>query len=110
MAASETTRVWKASRKSVSGIELTEDSAAIFGDKSNFILTNPKGIFMKGPISFIAGGEEIRTGGLFVYGNDFLRMIPSTIITPFPSILPIPPAFEVPNIEKDVAFFVSLMV
>lgn len=110
MSAGETTRVWKASRKSIAGIELTEDSAAIFGDKNHFMLANPKGLFMKGPISFIAGGEEIRTGGLFVHGNDFIRMIPSTIITPFPAVLPIPPAFEIPNIKKDIAFFIGLMV
>lgn len=110
MATSDTTRVWKASRQSVASIELSENSSAIFGDRNHFVLTNKKGTFVKGPISFIAAGNEIRTGGLFVYNNDFVRMIPSTLITPFPQVLPVPPMFEIPNIQKDLAFFLSLLV
>lgn len=105
----ETTKVWRATRTSSSGLQVTEDSVALVGDKEHFVLANDTGIYLSGPISLIADAANIRRGGLFTGINDFLDMIPSTILTPNPKNVPFPPIFVVRNLAEDLAYFQSFL-
>lgn len=107
---SPTARVFKASKESKAGLFLEETAISMIGDKRHFITVDNRGITIKGPVSFISDSMGRRTAGLFVGINDFLEMIPQTIITPIPSKIPFPPLFAVSNVAKDVAFFTSLLV
>lgn len=108
--ATPTTRVWKASRTATSGVILNEDSTVILGNKDNLIALDKNGVTISGPISLVAEAHNIRRGGLFVGLNDFTDMIPSTIVTPLPKQIPLPPIQGLINIAQDVAFFTSLLV
>jgi len=107
---SETTRVFKASRDSKAGLKLTEGSAILAGDDRHLIGVDNRGITLKGPISIVADAMNIRRGGLFVGLNDFLNCIPSTMFTPIPQNIPMPPISGLVNIGKDVAYFVAHLV
>lgn len=106
----ETTRTYRANQNAPAGVMLTETSALIIGDDRHLIAVDDRGTTIKGPISFVADAMGIRTGGLFVGLNDFLNMIPSTIVSPIPKQIPFPPIFGLVNLTKDVAFFASLLV
>lgn len=106
----DTTRTFKASKTSKAGLMLEEGTASLIGDKKHFISVDERGITLRGPISIVAGAESIRRGGLFVGLNDFLETIPSTIVTPFPRLIPFPPAYMLGNIVRDVAYFMSLLI
>ena len=101
MAANENTRVIKANQGAKPGIEVSESVVIIAGDSRHFIAVDERGVTIKGPVSFVTDAMGVRRGGLFVGINDFLHMIPSTIITPIPQNIPIPPVAGVANLAKD---------
>ena len=102
-------RVIKASKDSDASLVLSKKSAKLVGDSRHFIAVDDRGITIKGPISLITDGTGIRRGGLFVQMPDMIRMIPSTIVTPLPSQIPVPPIHGLINIKTDCAFFLSLL-
>jgi hypothetical protein len=103
-------RVMKATDKAKAGLEVSETTMKMMGDKNNFIAVDDKGIYIKGKVSFINDGTNIRRGGLFVQMPDFTRMIPSTIVTLNPVQIPVPPISGISDIQKDLAFFLALMI
>lgn len=103
-------KVFRVSKSAVASIWLQEDSAALVGDDRHYVMADQQGITLKGPISLVADSMGIRKGGLWVGLNDFVEMIPSTIMTPIPSRIPWPPIFGLINLGKDVAFFTSMLV
>jgi hypothetical protein len=105
-----TARAWKATREAQAGVFIDEKRSLLVGDSQHFVAADRNGVTIKGPVSMVTGSEEIRTGGLFVGMNDFQQMIPSTIVTPKPMKLPIPPISGIANIVQDVAFFAALLV
>ena len=103
-----TTKVWRSSRTSKAAMTISEDQGAIVsGD--NIVAVNKNGITLSGPISITADAMNIRKGALFVGLNDFMSMIPSTLITPFPQQIPMPPIGGIINLTRDVVFFMSLL-
>ena len=110
MAANPKSRVIRTHSAAKAGIFVEDDAVSIVGDSRNFIVADDRGITIKGPISFVSDSMNRRTGGLFVGINDFLEMIPQTIITPIPSKIPFPPVFAIGAIVKDLAFFMALLV
>ncbi len=110
MAISKTTKVWKTNRTSAAGMVVTDTEAMLIGSENNVVVANGQGITIAGPISLVSDASNIRRGGLFVGLNDFLDMIPSTIVTPIPKQIPMPPIHGVMGLAKDVAFFMALLV
>lgn len=103
-------RVFKASDKAEAGIELSDTTVKVMGNRDTFIAIDEKGVYIKGKVSFVNDGTNIRRGGLFVQMPDFTRMIPSNIITLNPVQIPVPPISGVTDIQKDLAFLLALMV
>lgn len=110
MAGNETTKVIRASSQGEASVEIAEDSTALIGNKDNFIIIDKRGITLKGKISVVTSGEQTREGALFVKLPDMLQMIPSTLVSPLPHHIPMPPAHGLTNITKDLAFFLALLV
>jgi hypothetical protein len=108
--ASDNTRVYKASDVSKAGLQLSEDSVSLVGNQQNAIIVNSQGVFIKGKISLVPTGEQIRQAGLFVKVPDFLSMIPSTMVTPIADQIPMPPIQGLVGLAKDCAFFLSMLV
>src|SRR6185436_16490520 len=101
----DTTKVWKTSRTATSSIVINEESALVIGTKDNLVAVNEHGTTISGPISLATDAKSVRRGGLFVGLNDFTDMIPSTMVTPIPKQLPIPPLQGLIGIANDVGFF-----
>ncbi len=101
-------KVWKASRESAAGFMVTPDTAVMAGSPKNFIAINSTGTHISGPVSFITSSDMIRKGGLFVEMNDFIRMVPSTIVTPIPPQIPIPPIALFSNVAKTMPFVLAM--
>ena len=108
--ANERSRVFRTSQKAKAGLFLEDNSATLVGDSRHFVVADDRGITIKGPVSFVSDSLGRRTAGLFTGINDFVEMIPQTILTPIPSKIPFPPAFMVVNMVKDIAFFAALLV
>jgi len=106
----DNTRIYKASHAAKAGIELTESSVAVAGDSRHFVVVDDRGTTIKGPISIVADAMGRRRGGLFTELNDFMHLIPSTMVTPIAAQIPMPPIQGLVGIARDVAFFLSLLV
>ena len=104
-----TVKVWKASRSAPCGIQISEEYSSLVGNSEHFFLADNKGCVIHGPTSIVATAESRRVGGLFVGINDFLHMIPSTIMTPIPQHVPIPPIFALAHLANDAAFFMAYL-
>ncbi len=104
-----TNKVWKVSRTSAASVMASETAITIAGSDEVALVVDNRGITLAGPISIVADARSIRKGGLFVGLDDFAQMIPSTIVTPLPNQIPLPPINGLVNLSKDIAFFMSLL-
>ncbi len=91
MASEQRVRIWKAVPESKAGFMVTADSVAMAASSSNFIVVDQHGTNIAGPVSFMTTSENIRQGGLFTQMPDFVRMVPSSVVTPIPPQIPFPP-------------------
>lgn len=109
MAKESTPRIFRASNSAESGLIVTEHLTSMVGDKRHSIIVDNRGVTLKGPLSLMTTSENIRRAGFWIGGNDFLRMIPSTLVTPQPMNWPMPPIHGLVALSKDLAFFASLL-
>ena len=103
-------KVWKASRDSKAGFQITPDFALMAGSDKSFIAVSKEGTHISGPVSFITTTENIRIAGLFVGMNDFVKMLPSNIVMPIPSQLPIPPVALFTSVAKSLPFILAFLI
>lgn len=109
MSESKYIRVWKVSKRSSAGVMLTERSASLIGNKSNFVAADNTGVSIIGnSINFGVLSENQRHGGFFVKMNDFVQMVPTTIVTPTPNQIPFPPTGLISSVAKDMPFFTAM--
>lgn len=102
-------KIWRASKTSQTAFTITEGSAKMIGNSSNFIAADKDGIALNGNISFVTSSDQIRRGGLFLELNDFVRMIPTTLVTPMPSQIPFPPLGMINSLAKDLPIFLAFL-
>lgn len=110
MASEQKIRIWRASSDSNTGFMVTEDAVFMVGTKSNFIAIDANGTNIAGPISLMSSSDQIRQGGLFVQMNDFIKMIPGTIMTPIPSQIPFPPIALISSFAESMPFLLAMSV
>jgi len=102
-------RIWYADPDGPS-MMVSPEGAFVIGSKNNFLGAHKDGLSLIGKsITMGATGEQIRQGGLFVNMNDFVRMIPSTIVTPIPPQIPFPPIGMITSVLKDLPLFIAMM-
>jgi len=107
--ASETSKIFRASKDATSGVQVTEDDAALVGNKQHFVLSNNTGNVIYGPTSIVADAANRRVGGLWTGINDFVHMFPSTIVTPIPQQIPNPILGSLTRLASDTAFFMAML-
>lgn len=103
-------KVWRVAPEARALFQVTEDSAIMAGSGKNFIVVDQNGTTIRGPVSIAAMGSGQRTGGLWVGTPEWARMFPSTVVSPIPQILPVPPLGMVKNITFGVAFGLACLV
>ena len=104
------TRVIRAQLDSPAGILLEEKSVSLVGSSQNFVKVGERGTGIRGSECHINIGPMRRMGGMWVDQIEFLQMIPKTIITPIPTIMPMPPMMAMVNLAQDVAFFAAMLI
>lgn len=109
MSSEQKTRIWKAVPDSKAGFMVTPDSVAMAATSSNFIVIDQHGTSIAGPISFMTTSEQIRQGGLFVQMPDFVRMVPSSVVTPIPPQIPFPPIALIAGFALSAAYLAALL-
>jgi hypothetical protein len=102
-------KIWKADTSSAAGFMVTPDYAVMAGSENAFFSASKEGCFISGPLTLISTGDQVRTAGLFVGMNDFVKMIPSTIVTPIPSQIPFPPVAFFSSILKSLPFALAML-
>jgi hypothetical protein len=110
LALSPRTRVIRAALDSPAGILLEEESVSMVGSSDNFVKVGSRGTGIRGSECHINMGPMRRLGGFWVDQIEFLQMIPKTIITPIPTIMPMPPMMAMVNLAQDIAFFAAMLV
>lgn len=102
-------KIWTAV-KGGPGMMVTPEEAYLVGSRTNFVAASKSGVSIMGnSITIGTISENVRQGGLFVGMNDFVRMIPSTIVTPIPPQIPWPPLGMITTVLKDLPFFLAMM-
>ena len=102
-------KIWKSDSDSATGFMVTPEYTVMAGSEKSFFSASKEGCFISGPLTLISTGDQIRTAGLFVGMNDFVKMIPSTIVTPIPSQIPFPPVAFFTSVAKSLPFALALL-
>ena len=89
MAFNKPVKTFKFGPETNPGIKYTDDSITITGENmDSFMCLNSSGIGLAGDVNFQGMSNQIKMGGLMTFQLTPLMMIPSTMTTPFPSVLP----------------------
>ena len=80
-------KVIKSSQLAPSSLKTTENYSALIGSPKNRIVSSENyGNFMIGPTTFTAHPENIRIGGVYRFNGHITSTMPSTIVTPVPTL------------------------
>jgi hypothetical protein len=88
----------------------TQKASYVIGTPGNFVVASDKGVTLMGKsITMGTTSENVRNGGMFVEMNDFVKMVPTTVVTPMPGQIPFPPLGLITSIAKDMDFFLAML-
>ena len=102
-------RVIKDGVEAAAGIAMGSNVARMHGKKDNYIQTDEQGVTISGPMSFVAGLGQIRTGALWTFNNELILAIPSTLATPSPTVIFNPPVKQLKNLIEGASIMISLL-
>ena len=103
-------QIWRINKDSKAGIIVTPEQVVIVGNKDNFFAVSQSGTTIAGEtIHKQTMGENERQGGLFTHVNDFSQMIPTTLVTPAPQLVPFPPLAIVTTVLKTLPVFLAAL-
>ena len=81
-------KVIKYSAESEAGVQVKHNEAIMMGGPEYAFVTNKNfGNFVVGPVTFSALPDKIRIGGIFTLNPLLMSMVPSTIVTPMPTLV-----------------------
>jgi len=85
----ENKKTWKVSPDASSALEIGRDWVSMNGpDPKNFLSIGSGGISLGGNVNFQSMPNQIKVGGLSSFNIWPLLMVPSTLVTPFPVLIP----------------------
>lgn len=109
--ASNKEAVWRLGLGTTAGFKLRENEAAMIGSPEHAFYTSKEfGNIIKGPLSVTAAPQQIRIHGFWTLNPLLLSMVPSTIITPVPTLVFNPPLGGLAKMEEAVSSMIRLMV
>jgi len=91
----EESRTMKVTSNSPASMRVTNKTAYVTGDKYNYLAASEQGVTIRGKTHLMAPSSSVRRSAFFVEQNDLLQMIPSTIVTPIPMRVMVPPMASV---------------
>jgi hypothetical protein len=90
-------------------IKLDQESVIMAAGSNVFVAVDKNGITLRGNISEASMGPGQRTGGFFVKMPEFANMIPKTIVTPIPMLVPFPPLGMILGIIAGVSIGIAFL-
>jgi len=103
-------QIWKVDRNSTAGIVITPSAVAIVGSQDNFVSVDATGTTIAGEsIHKQTLGENERQAGIFTHINDFSQMIPTTLVTPAPQLVPYPPLAMLTTVLDSLPVFIAAL-
>lgn len=103
-------KTWKTDVDREAGMEITSESATMIGSKENFVACTPEGTYSVGKQSFVCAPSDIRIAGLWTFNDAMVTGIPSTIVTPIPTVKYSLPTTGAANIAETVALLSKILV
>ena len=101
-------KVFKDSPDAPAGMAAGIKAIRINGTKENYVLVDNFGTTISGPISIVAGLNQVRTGALWTFNGEMQLSIPSTLATPTPVLKIDPPLKQIKGIVEAAALFIAL--
>jgi hypothetical protein len=92
-----------------SGIVVSDNRVRINAGEDNGINVDKKGITFCGPISFVNGINQIRSGGIFTFNNMVTLTLPSTIATPSPVLIIDLPVKQIKSLMEETAIMMAMI-
>jgi len=100
-------KIWKATKDSEAGFMAAPDASYMIGSKQAFIAVGKTGTTISGPTSFLTTSENLRYAGMFASPPDFINLLPSTLVSPIPQRLPIPPMAFATSMIQSLPFILA---
>lgn len=98
----------KSSPEADAGIVVSESVVRTTVRKENGVIVDERGTTIQGPVSFAAGTNHIRFGGLWAMNGPLQLTLPSTMATPNAVLQISPPVQHFTGIVKQVAIMAAL--
>jgi len=109
------TKLIKTSSETLTAISVTPYSidlsaaSAASGDPVGLSVVASTGTVIRGPLGISGSPGDIRVAGLWKFNDLLLSGMPSTIMTPIPTVIFSPPLESVARFAKSAAVLVGLM-
>lgn len=103
------TKTFKESPDSPAGMVVDNKTTRMVGNQDNFVMTDDKGVWVGGPVSFISGSAQTRWGGLWTMNNELAMSLPSTMATPTQVMNIDPPLKQFESLMADAAIWIGLI-
>ena len=101
-------KTFKSDPDSPAGIVAASNAVRMNGKDDHYVMVDERGTTVNGPVSFVAGGAQMRYGGLWTQNTELMLSLPSTMATPTPVMTINPPIKQFGNLMKDVAVMAGL--
>ena len=102
------TRVFKDDEYSDVGLVVDSKMIRLNGSKDNHILVDGRGTTISGPISFAAGGQQMRFAALWTMNSEIALSIPSTLATPTAVMVIDPPGKQLASLIEEATVIMKL--
>jgi hypothetical protein len=102
-------KVWSLPDSETS-IRMDSDAVFIKANTKTFIAVDQNGITLRGNMSNASMGPGQRTGGFWIQMPEFSNMIPKTLVTPIPQMIPMPPIKPILGIIQGVTIGMSFLM
>lgn len=102
-------KTMKSAPYATAGIELGDDFVSIVAGKKSIIQVSEDGIHLVGPRHEMLLPEDRRVSGLWNEMPIWTQMLPSTIVSPLPSAIPLPPIKGIQKVVKAVTTMMGML-
>lgn len=110
MPSNKNVKIWRATKHAPAGVMVDQNVAALIGSQKNFVVAHNVGVTIAGKsTTILTPSENVRRGGFFVEMNDFVKLVPSTLVTPMPQQVPFPPLGIISSVMRDMPFFLAMI-
>ena len=103
------TRVFKDEMESKVGLVVDSKMIRLNGSSDNHILIDDRGTTISGPISLVAGGQQMRFAALWTMNSEIALSIPSTLATPTAVMVIDPPGKQLASLIEETTVMMGLM-